>query len=179
MGKFDWKAVVKTVAPGLATALGGPLAGMAVKTIGDKILGKSDATEDEVSLALQTGGPELLLKLKEADYEFKTAMADAGIKLEEIAAADRASARKRETDTHDSWTPRVLAALVICAFFYCVISVMSGHVPNLNDPIIAGTAGTLIGYTSAKADQIVSYYFGSSASSKAKDQTISDIAKME
>jgi hypothetical protein len=37
---------------------------------------------------------------------------------------------------------------------------------------MAGLVGTMIGYASAKADQVVSYYFGSSAGSKAKDETI-------
>lgn len=35
----DWKDVISSVAPGLATAFGGPLAGAAVKVIADKVLG--------------------------------------------------------------------------------------------------------------------------------------------
>ncbi len=179
MPKIDWKQLVGTVAPTLATALGGPLAGIAVKTIAGKLLGKADATEEEVAQAIVAGDPAMLVQLKQAEYEFKKTLLDSEVRLEEVAANDRASARMREIDSKDSWTPRVLAAVVIFGFLYCVISVMTGRVPNMNDPVIAGLVGTLVGYASAKADQVISYYFGSSASSKDKDRTISDIAKME
>ena len=49
----NWKAIVGTVAPALATALGGPLAGVAVKAIADKVLGKPAATEADVAAAIE------------------------------------------------------------------------------------------------------------------------------
>lgn len=179
MAKFDWKKVVGAVAPTLATALGGPLAGIAVKTIATQLLGNSEGTEEDVAAAMAGADPQTLLKLKEIDAEFKKTMIDAGVKLEEIAAGDRDSARNREVNAHDSWTPRILAAVVVTGFFLCVYAILGGHVADLKDPLIAGLIGTMVGYTSAKADQVISYYFGSSASSKAKDDTISTIAKME
>jgi hypothetical protein len=177
--KLDWKQVVGTVAPTIATALGGPLAGMAVKAIATSILGKPEASEDEVAAAVLAGDPALLLQLKQCEADFNKALVDAGVQIEKIAAEDRTSARRREVDAHDSWTPRILAATVIGGFLGCVYSVLAGHVQGMHEPLVAGLVGTLIGYTSAKADQVISYYFGSSASSKAKDQTISDIAKMD
>jgi ABC-type enterobactin transport system permease subunit len=179
MAKLDWKKIVGTVAPTLATALGGPLAGIAVKTIATQLLGNADASEDEVETAILSAQPQTLLQLKQIELEFKKVITDAGIKLEEISSADRNSARQREIEAKDSWTPRVLAAVVVGGFLYCVYAVFSGYITDLKDPMIATLVGTMIGYTSAKADQIVSYYFGSSASSKAKDDTISTIAKME
>lgn len=179
MSKVDWKQIIGAVAPSLATALGGPLAGVAVKAIATQMLGKPDASEEEVETAVLTADPKSLIELRRIDGEFKKAMSDAGIQLERIAADDRASARQREVSTHDIWTPRVLAAVVLVGFLYCIYAVLNGKVVGLADPLVAGMVGTLIGYASAKADQVVSYYFGSSASSKAKDKTLSDIAKME
>lgn len=179
MAKIDWKKIVSAVAPTLATALGGPLAGVAVKTIATQMLGKPDAAQEEVEAAIIGADPQTLLKLKEIDAEFKKTMIDAGIKLEEIAASDRASARAREVSAQDHWTPRILASVVIGGFLFCVYAVLSGFISDLKDPLVSTLVGTMIGYTSAKADQVVSYYFGSSASSKAKDETISTIAKME
>ncbi len=179
MGKFDWKKVVGTVAPSLATALGGPLAGVAVRTIATQLLGDEKANEQQVEEAIAAASPQTLIRLREIDAEFKKTMSDAGIQLEKIAADDRANARQREVGAHDSWTPRVLAAVVVGGFLWCVYAVLSGYIKELKDPMIATLVGTMIGYTSAKADQVISYYFGSSASSKAKDETISTIAKME
>lgn len=179
MAKVDWKKLVGSVAPTLAAAFGGPLAGMAVKTLATQFLGNKDATEQEVEQAVLNAEPQALLRLKEIDLEFKKLITDAGIQLEKIAADDRNSARNREIQTHDSWTPRVLATVVVGGFLWCVYAVLSGYVKELKDPMVATLVGTMIGYISAKADQIISYYFGSSASSKAKDDTLSTIAKME
>ena len=179
MAKLDWKKIVGSVAPTLATALGGPLAGVAVKTLAGQLLGKESATEDEVAQAITSADPQTLIRLKEIEHEFKKFIANAGVDLERIAAEDRNSARNREVQAHDSWTPRVLATVVVGGFLWSVYAVLSGYVKQLQDPMMATLVGTMIGYVSAKADQIISYYFGSSASSKAKDDTLATIAKME
>jgi hypothetical protein len=179
MAKFDWKKVVGTVAPTLAAALGGPLAGVAVKTIATQLLGEEGASEQQVAEAIASANPQTLIRLREIDTEFKKTMADMGVQLEKIAADDRNSARVREVQTGDHATPRILATVIIGGFLWSAYYVLSGRIASLKDPTIATMVGTIIGYTSAKADQVVSYYFGSSASSKAKDDTISTIAKME
>jgi hypothetical protein len=56
--------ILKSAAPALATAVAGPMGGMAVKAIADK-LGVS-ASIGEVTKALESN-PELALKLKEID----------------------------------------------------------------------------------------------------------------
>lgn len=170
MSKFDWKALVSGIAPTLATAFGGPLAGAAVSAVAKAVLGKDDATEAELGKALQSASPEALAAIRKADQDFAAKMQELDIDLERVAAGDRDSARRREVDAHDSLTPRLLSAVVVFGFFGCVGYVLAGRVE------ISGEAGvligTLIGYVSAKADQVCSYYFGSSSSSKAKDQML-------
>lgn len=58
--------LLKTVAPGLATIVAGPLGGMAVKAIADK-LGVSDTVE-AVTAAIQAD-PEAAMKLAEIDLK--------------------------------------------------------------------------------------------------------------
>jgi hypothetical protein len=174
---FDWKAAVSTVAPTLGTMLGGPLAGTAISAILGVFGLDSGASEAQIAKAVQNATPEQLLALKAEDNRHAEAMEQLGLKREEIAATDRGSARERETKTGDVWTPRVLATVVIGGFFACVGAVMFGAVEGIKDPLTAGMVGSLIGYASAKADQVVSYYFGSSASSKAKDDTVHMLAK--
>ena len=46
------------VAPSLATALGGPLAGVAVKTLSNALFGHEDATEQQISDAMASATPD-------------------------------------------------------------------------------------------------------------------------
>lgn len=171
-----WKEVVGTVAPGLATALGGPLAGIAASAISQALLGKPDAKEDELALALQVGGADALVRIKEAEIQFRARMEELGVDIERIHAQDRDSARKREAATGDSDTPKRLAYGIVAGFIATVgcITVSALWFPSaaLADPVVAGFLGTGLGYLSAKAEQVVAYYFGSSAGSKAKDALI-------
>lgn len=162
---MDWKSIVGTVAPTIATALGGPLAGLAVKAIGG-VFGLGDGASDEdVAAAVRGATPEQLLALKKADQDFAVKMRELDIDLERIAAGDRDSARRREAAIGGLINP-TLAGLVLIGFFATVGAVLSGEV-NLSGEAGA-VIGTMIGYVSAKAEQVVAYYFGSSAGSKAK-----------
>jgi hypothetical protein len=172
--KLDWKQIVGTVAPTIATALGGPLAGVAVKTLATQLLGKPDATEADVEAAVIGADPQTLLKLKEIEVEFKKFVVDSGIKLVQIDAEDRANAREREVKTGDSWTPRVLAALVVVGW----LAVQWFMLHNIVDQSMRELVARVLGTLDSALMLVLSYYFGSSASGKAKDETISSIAKM-
>lgn len=159
---MDWKAVLKTVAPTLGTALLGPLGGLAVKTIAEA-LDLPEATQEAVEQAVLGAKPEDLLKLKTADQQFAKDMKALDIDLERIHAGDRDSARKREAAVGDK-TTRNLAYMVVGSFLGVVIAMLFAKVT-----VESVMAGALVGYLSAKAEQVIAYYFGSSAGSKAKD----------
>jgi hypothetical protein len=168
--------LVRTVAPSIASAVGGPLAGMAVRTISEVLLGKPDGTEAELEEAAAKATPEQLLALKKAEQEFTVRMRELDIDLERIANSDRDSARSREVQTKD-WMPRILAFVVVGGFMLTVFLVLMGYVEGMKDPLMATTVGTLIGFVSAKCEQVVAYYFGSSAGSKAKDEAMSHMVR--
>lgn len=173
---FDWKSLVKSIAPTIGTALGGPLGGVAGLAL-YKALGIEDAKDDAaLSAAIQGANPDQLLKIQQADHEFALQMQKLGFEniqaLEQIAAGDRANARDREVKTGDSWTPRILSAVVVAGFLWCLYYVLSGRVQGLKDPGVATLIGSLIGYASAKADTVVGYYFGSSAGSDRKTEML-------
>lgn len=173
---FDWKATIGAVAPTIATALGGPLAGLATKAIVGALGLGDGASEAEIAKAVAGATPEQLLALKQADNKLVVDLETLGVERERIAQADRASARDREARVMD-FTPKVLATVIIGGFLATVYMVLAGYVDGLKDPLTAALVGTLIGYVSAKADQVVAYYFGSSASSKAKDDTIKSLSR--
>lgn len=169
---FDWKSLVKVAAPTLATALGGPLAGIAVNALSQALLGKPDGTMDEVAAVVASGNPDMLLKLKEAENSFTTKMRELDIEVEKINAGDRDSARKREASVGDK-TTRNLAYLYTIGYFGVVALVAWLGVPaETKDTFIA-----LICILSTAQIGIVQYYFGSSAGSAAKNAMFDKLIK--
>ncbi|TAN55343.1 MAG: hypothetical protein EPN26_05475 [Rhodospirillales bacterium] len=164
---MDWKKIVGTVAPSIATALGGPLAGLATQAIAGAFGLGDGVDEDTVASAVTNATPEQLLGLKKADQDFAIKMRELDVDLERLAAGDRDSARKREVEAKD-WTPKVLAFVIIGGFFAVVAFVLGKGISGM-DAAAAAFAGSLVGYVSAKAEQVVAYYFGSSAGSARKD----------
>ena len=73
--------ILRSVAPTLATALGGPLAGMAATFLAGK-LGLSESSVEAVSAAVAGMSGAELVRMKELDVQFQTAMAENGIKLD-------------------------------------------------------------------------------------------------
>lgn len=161
----NWKNIVGTVAPALATALGGPLAGMATSAISQAVLGRQDGSVEDVSSAVLSGGPEVLARLKEAEYAFREKMKKLDIDLEEIAATDRVSARDREKTLRDR-TPAVLAGFVFAGFFGILGALIFVSIPDVSlSPlnIMLGSLATIV-------VQIAAYYFGSSSGSAKKNE---------
>jgi len=160
--------LVRTVAPSIASAVGGPLAGMATRAISEALLGKPDGSEQELAEAAARATPEQLLALKQAEQDFAVKMRELDIDLERIANEDRSSARNREVATRD-WTPRVLAGLVTGGYFGVLFYMLRNGLPQHGGSeamlVMLGTLGTAWG-------GIMAYYFGSSAGSKAKDEAM-------
>lgn len=168
MGSIDWKSIVRSVAPTIASALGGPLAGMAVSAISQALLGKADGSESEVAAAIaKTNNPDMLLKLKQAENDFAAKMKQLDVDLEKIAADDRANARQREAALRDK-TPTILAYVYTIGYFV-VLSVVWGSEVAANT---RETFNILLGILSAAEIGIITYYFGSSAGSSRKSDTI-------
>lgn len=168
---FDWKSLVASVAPTLATALGGPLAGTAVSALSQALLGKADGTEAEVGAALVAADPATLLKLKEADNAFAVEMKKLDIDFERVNAADRDSARQREIQTGDVWTPRILAGAVILGWFGVQWFLLTHIIPQEMREIVLRGLGTL----DLAIGLILGYYFGSSSGSQAKTDALASI----
>lgn len=165
---MNWKKIVGGVAPALATALGGPLAGVAAAAVSDALLGKPNGSDGEIAAALTAGGPDALLKLKQADQAFASRMKELDIDLEKLHQADRSSAREREAKAGDSITPRSLAFLVTAGFFGVL-----GWLLAYGKPIDGGDALlVMLGSLGTAWASVIAYYFGSSAGSKEKSEML-------
>lgn len=162
--------VLKTVAPMLATAVGGPfgpLAGAAISAA----LGTAPGDSKAADAALLNATPDQLLALQKANQDFQIQMKQLGIAEEKLTFDDIANARAREVAVKDS-TPRNLAYLIIGFTGLCIAATLAGWTK-----VDSALAGTLIGYLVAESRSTLTYYFGSSQSSQNKDATIASIAK--
>lgn len=166
----DWKSILKTVAPTLATALGGPLAGAATVILSEAVLGHPDGKEGDIAAAIVSGTPDILLKLKTAEHDFNVRMKELDIDLEKISVDDRKSAREREIAVKDP-TPRRLAYLFTVGFFVVLgaefyIGISGVVIPDAAQRTLDITLGVLF----AMMLGVKEYYFGSSSGSVQKSE---------
>lgn len=158
------KKLIAGVAPTLASALGGPFAGSAVKFISQKLLGKDNATEAEVEIALASASPTELGALRKIDNEFKVEMGRQGIDVFALEVDDRKDARAL---ARVNMVPQmILSVLFIGGYFFLVWMLFSGKVVISEE--LRDMANILIGVMTANIPQIMAFWFGSSHGSKSK-----------
>lgn len=157
---MEW---LKQIAPTIATCLGGPLAGLAVTAV-SKALG---VDEDKVQDTINQGklDADQIASIKQAEIELQKSAQELGLNFEQLAVQDRASARDLQKETK-SIVPPLLSILVTLGFFGILGGLMSGEIKTSDAlMLMLGSLGTA--WTG-----IIAFYFGSSASSQAKDQMI-------
>lgn len=184
---MDWKKLVGSIAPVLGTALGGPMAGAAVKVIANAVLGDENASEQQVNEAILQGlSPEAVVKLREADNAFKLRMRELDIDLAKLNAAseqaylsDVQDARKAHASaTGVYWLGiaiLVTFAGVMAAVLWGSFQLLVGGITVKDVAMVAtvsGLIGTVVGYVAANAQQVVGYFFGSSKGSADKTDAL-------
>jgi hypothetical protein len=149
--------LLKNLAPAVATAVSGPLGGLAITALADKF-GVTDSVE-AVAKAI-AGDPDAALKLAEID-----------LRQFELESQDRDSARKREASVAAAGGS-TLAQLVVpilalgtVAMTFIFIGILLFKVIDTDQQQLVIFA---LGYATAAAQQVLSYYFGSSKSSQDK-----------
>ena len=183
---LDWKKLVSTVAPTLGGMLLGPLASTAISALSNVFLGSPDGTEVEVSKAITTGlTPEKIAEMQLVDITHKETMAKLGFdyaKLnqeKELAYVDDVKDARRFHDDKVFWLVVIIMsmfAVVKCMSLYGTYGIISGGIPIKDVSVVAaisGFVGTIIGYVAANAQQVVSYFYGSSAGSAQKTSEMS------
>lgn len=167
---MDISAIVKTVAPWIGTALGGPLGGMAVEAAANA-LGLSDKTVDAVKTAISGATPEQMLTLKKADQDFAVQMQALGFKqmtdLEAIAAGDRKDARGMQV-AKPSPVPAVLSSLVTTGYFGILIGIMRGWLRIDDSQALLLMLGSLTTAWGA----VMAFWFGTTRDSARKTEII-------
>lgn len=160
---MDWKSAIGVIAPTLATALGGPLAGLAVETLG-KAMGIDQPTVEKVKDAFAQGQltGEQIAQLKAAESAFLVRMRELDISEQQLYANDRDSARRMQIATQSAW-PGVLSAITTLAVLGVIAARMSGFA--LPDD---STTVQLIGSLTTGWGLCLSYWFGTTRGSAEK-----------
>lgn len=163
---MEW---LKSIAPTVATVLGGPLAGIAVQAIGSA-LGMSDATSEKINEILTSGNMtgEQVAGLKKAELELKAKLAELQIKPEEIAAEDRKSAR--ELAKVNMLPQIILSGVYSVGYFILLYQFATDNmvIPLQNKDLLL----PLLGVMTAAQVQIMNFWFGSSAGSTSKNSML-------
>lgn len=136
----DLLNLLKGVAPTLATAVAGPLGGMAITALANKF-GVSDSV-DAVAKAI-AGDPQAAQKIAETELEFAKLAADA-MKNEDNNVSTRWSADMAS----DSWLSKNIRPMSLVAIFigYFLFAMMSAFGLNANEAYVTllGQWGMLI-----------------------------------
>ena len=157
---MEW---LKTVAPTIATALGGPLAGMAVSAVA-KAIGVSP---DEVQSVISSGKltAEQVASIQLAELELKKQAQSMNLDFAKLIAEDKQSARDMQIATK-SWIPALLAVFVTIGFFGILLGLMTEHFKT-SDALML-----MLGSLATAWTGVMAFYFGSSASSQAKTELL-------
>jgi len=160
----DWKKLLATLAPTIATSLGGPLAGMATKFVGDKLLGNPQATEKDLGKWLLSANPEEMARMKQIDNDFLLEMERLGVDVFKMEVEDRKSARG--LFGVNIWPQITLSTVFLLGYFVLMYALIK-HKLDL-EPSQLTLVTALIGVLTAGVGSVMQFWFGSSSGSKQK-----------
>ena len=159
---MDW---LKQIAPTIATALGGPLAGMAVSAISKAIGVDPEKVGDLISSNKLSA--DQIAQVKIAEIELQKQAQELGLNFEKLEVEDRKSARDMQSITK-SIMPPLLAGAVTIGFFSIMVMMFFNKIDDSNPAILM-----MLGSLGTAWTGIIAYYFGSSAGSQAKTDLLS------
>lgn len=157
---MDW---LKTIAPTIATALGGPLAGLAIEAVSKAVGIDPKDVQSTISEGKLTADQIMLLKQAEIDMAAKAQ--EMGLNFAKLNVDDRKSAREMQAETR-SYIPAILAVTVTVGFFGILIGLMT-ETFKTSDALML-----MLGSLGTAWTGIIAFYFGSSASSQNKDDLL-------
>lgn len=179
---FDLKTAISSIAPTLATMLGGPLAGTAVTALESAFGLGPGAGVDGITKVMQNGQmtPEIIAAVRAADQKHAEIIGQQGLDLatlnakheeamEQIGQSDRDSARKANSGRDATWwigaSILVTFALIMSAVLYGCYGILTGGI-TIKDPAVvaavAGLVGSVVGYVASNAQTFVNFIFGGS-----------------
>jgi hypothetical protein len=142
--------------------MGGPLAGMAVEAISKAIGVDPSEVQNTINSGKMTA--DQIASLQTAEIALKARAQEMGLDFEKLAVADRTSARQMQISTQ-SYVPPTLSIMIVVAWSAVQYFLLTHVIDPSMRELIARVLGTLDGALML----VLSFYFGSSSGSQAKD----------
>ncbi len=169
---MGWKETIGQLAPTVATALMGPLGGVAVNAIGN-ILGLDSATQSQISAAIENGQmtPEHVAEIKKLEMQYQNDEKERGFKYEELAFRDRDSARTNNTLGGVQHHIFYLSLLLLTVTLGSEVWVLFNGYPSTISDIVVGR---VLGLMDSVALLVLSYWYGSTNGSMKKNEMLAN-----
>lgn len=177
---MDWNDVLNTlgkIAPTVATALGGPMAGVAVEAIGE-ILGINEPTKEKITTMVesaQLNGAQIQ-GLRELEMKYKNEEQERGFRYADLAYKDRDSARKANVEGGTQKDLLKLSVFLLLITLSCEIAVLFRGLP---DGVSELVVGRVLGLMDAIAMLVLSYWYGTNNSSSQKTELLAKSAPIK
>lgn len=174
---MNWKDTVTTLAPTVASALGGPLAGAAVAAIGG-ILGLDAPTQDRIKSAIETGQltANQVAELKALELQYQNDERERQFRYVELEFKDRDSARQSNvqggTQKYLFWLSLALLSISLGSEVYVLFAGLPQSVSEI-------VVGRVLGLLDAVAMMVLTYWYGTSNGSAIKNELLAQRATPE
>lgn len=158
--------ILASLAPTVASAILGPLGGVAVTALG-KIFGVDNATVSDISKVFQDGkmSPDQLTAIKQLEMQLKAEEQERGFRYAELAFKNTDSARKMQSETK-SYFPATLSTIITVGFFGILISMLTLDTKP-SEPLLV-----MLGALGAGFGAVVNFWLGSNSSSARKTELL-------
>ena len=161
----ELKDIIQHIAPTLASALGGPFAGVANKFITDNLVGDNISSEKSPKETLSNllDDPKKLQKIKDLDQEFMLEMQKLDIDVFSLEINDRMDS---ECKAKTNQRPQIIiSTLFLVAYFLmltAIFAVEASDTINMTkgENSLTGELQILFGVLTAGVGQVLSYWFG-------------------
>lgn len=167
---MDWKEILKTLAPTVASALGGPLAGAAVTAIG-AVFGVPDATQDKIKDIITSGQmtADQVAALRELELKYQNEERERGFRYNELEFKDRDSARQASVQGGTLkmlfWLSLVLLAGTLGSEIWMLFKGYPKEIPEI-------IVGRVLGLLDSVAMMVLAFWYGSSNGSERKTELL-------
>lgn len=168
---------IKSVAPTVASALFGPLGGVAIASI-TKILGLDGGTVSDVTKAITEGKitPDQLAEIKKLELQFQQDEKERGFRYSELAFKDRDSARNANVSGGIQGKMFALSCLLLTLTLGTEIWILFNGYPGALPEIIVGR---ILGLLDGVALLVLGYHYGTTSGSMAKTELLAASTPMK